>query len=131
MAIILLPATTEDSGAMLETGMAAFANDKLNIAQFRFNTATPEQMDEFRAWRKAVSQTRMTGPGKHWIKAVDDNSGFVAGVIGFYDPGVEEPDPFALPHPAHTNLEISNEVRSKMKAVKERHIGDRNDVWCM
>lgn len=130
MAITLLPSTVEDASDMLETGLAAFANDKLNIAQFHTDTATPEQMDEFRAWRRSLSHARMTGPGKHWFKAVDDSNGRLVGSIGLYDPHVVAPDPLAFPHPSHTNVEITKELRGKMKAVKDKHIGNRDDVWC-
>lgn len=130
MAITLLPATIEDSSAMLETGLAAFADDKLNNAQFRFDIATPEQMEEFRTWRRAVNDARMKLPGGHYFKAVDDSNGFLAGFVGLFDPHVEPPDPLTFPHPSHTNYEISYELRTKMKAVKQKHIGNRNDVWC-
>lgn len=132
MAITLLPATPEDSAAMIDAGMAAFANDKLSNAQFRINTATPEQLQEFRRWRIELSKERMTGPGKYWIKAIDQSNGSLVGYVGIYDPQAEVPDPssISIPKPADVNNEVDDELRTKMKAVKERHIGQRDDVWC-
>ena len=115
MAIILLPPTPEDARAMIDTGMAAFANDNLNKAQFGLATAPPEQSQDFRRWR---------------IKAVDDSNGFLVGYIGVFAPGVLPPEPNLESRPPQVNEKIGEEVSTKMKAIKKRYVGERDDVWC-
>lgn len=130
MTISLVPATIEDAALILPVGLAAFAQDKLNTEMFNFNTASGEQLDEFRRWRLEVNTVRLSGEDKHWIKAIDDSNGCLAGYTGIYEPCSVTPDVWEKRMPACTNLDIVNELRPAMKAAKERQIGEGEGVWC-
>lgn len=99
-------------------------------AQFSLRSSTPEQLEEYKKWRSELFKARMSRAGKLFVKAVDDSTNAFVGYVGMFAPHTEPPAPSSIPRPAHLNPEISTELEVKMKSVKEKHVGERDDVWC-
>lgn len=138
MAISILPATLADVRIMMPTGVKAFSSDPLNRAIENVDKATPEQRQDYLEWRIARNEKRMTGPGKHWFKAVDTDSGAIVGYTGIMAPEAEsvnglpegkEPELNAATA-AIMNKELYGEVERKLGEARERCMGARKDYWC-
>lgn len=88
MPITILPATSDDVPQMTHVGLLAFQDDLLNRAIIPLHKATPEQLEEHWAWRQARMVQRMTGPGRFFYKAVDEESGNVVGNCAIFAPEI-------------------------------------------
>lgn len=131
MSFTITPAVPSDASAMVPLGMASFRDDKVNLATFRINSLTPEELDAYAAWRGQLTRQRMDGPGKHYFKAVDSATGLLAGYIGMFSPQAEtRPRASIAPAPVNVDHVVDEEVKSKLDATKARLIGGREDVWC-
>jgi hypothetical protein len=130
MAIKILPATPDDAPELIDVGMKAFANDPLAQATFNVSTAPPEQVEEYKQWRVGLSRLRMTGTGRHYFKAVDEDSGAIVGYAGLNGPDVERVPHSAVERPSFYNIEVEEELQAKMKSTREQCISGREDLWC-
>lgn len=130
MSISIERAGPQDAAAMLDAYIAAFATDALSETTFALSTASEAESTEFRDWREDVTRLRMIGPGKHYFKAVDDTTGFIAGYAGFYDSDADPPVQSLIPAPARMNREVSDEVRVKLARAKLELLGWRKDCRC-
>lgn len=72
----------------------------------------------------------MTGPGRHYFKAKDQESGQVVGYVGLLGPDIEPPPHSAVPRPTFMNLELDNELDEKLKSTRDKYLTGRKDVWC-
>ena len=131
MAIDILPAVPEDAEEFFPVGEAAFANDLLSNKTFSTATATAEELAEYRSWRIDLSKLRMSGHGKHYLKAVDDATGRIVGYLGMYSPGADMDANSKLPRPSCVNVHVDDELRRLLPETKKKTLGDRQDVWCM
>ena len=134
MSIIIQPATVQDAPAMHDVGFAAFKNDVHMNAMFRYNTASPEQLEEYRKWRTASTIARMSGPGKYWLKAVDSTSGAIAGFVGVCGPEFHVAGPEAKegvePPPEYINHQLQQDFIPTLQKAMEETMGERKDYWC-
>lgn len=133
MSISILPCTSSDAAATIDIGMRAFADDPLNRRTMNLAAATPTQLEQFRAWRTGMAELRMSGPGKHYFKAVDDGTREVVGFVGMYAPegfGGEAGWQSPAPAPDFIDDDAQGEVRAKQRAAREKWVGPRGDVWC-
>ena len=130
MAIKILPATPDDAPELIDVGVKAFANDPLSQAAFNISTAPPEQVEEYKQWRVGLSRLRMAGVGKHYFKAVDEESGTIVGYAGLNGPDVKQVPHSAVERPSFYKVEVEEELQSKMKSTREKCIGGREDLWC-
>lgn len=128
--IKILPATGEDAPDLLEVGIKAFAHDLLSNSTFDLQAATPEQAEEYREWRNGLSRLRMSGPGRHYFKALDEASGKIVGYAGIFGPNVERPPHTAVPRPSFLNTEVDDELMEKLKVTREECLHGREDLWC-
>ena len=130
MAITILPATPDDAEDMIDVGNRAFGNDMLSNATFDRTSATAEECAEYKSWRVKLSKLRMSGPGKHYVKAVDETTGAIVGYAGLMGPKAERLPHSAVPLPAFINADFDQELTEKFKSTREQCLGERQDVWC-
>lgn len=130
MTIAILPVTSEDVPEMIDVGMKAFAKDPLAQAAFNTATATPDQIEEYKQWRVDLARLRIAGPGKHYFKAVDEETGAIVGYAGLNGPDVKRLGHNAIPSPNFYDLQIDEELRSKMQLTRDACISGREDLWC-
>lgn len=131
--ISIHPATPLDAANMVDLDLAAFADNPFVQKTFHVAAASPAQLAEFRTWRTSILEHRMTGPGKRYYKAVDEETGDMVGYAGFYAPegfDLESNWTSAVAMPAFIDVAGQREFREKSKAAKERWVGGRKDVWC-
>lgn len=133
MSISVLPATPNDASETVDLGMRAFWNDPLSRLSWNPDTATSEQIVQFKQWRRAMSTTRMSGSGKHYFKAVDNTTGAIVGFVGTYAPegfDIEATWQSPTPAPEFVNQDAMGEFRERQIAAKAKWLGERRDVWC-
>lgn len=137
MTIDIVPATPEDASTLVPIGLLAFSKDPLNRAIEKYADLTPAQRSEHLQWRIGRSKLRMTGPRKHWFKAIDSETGNLVGYTGAAAPEKEEQPKTTtsiLEHlteaPATIDRELAAAAERELEEVKKRNVGDRKDLWC-
>lgn len=152
MPFAILPATVDDVPEMVPVGLLGFQNDLLNRAILPLHEATPEQLEEHLTWRMARQRDRMTGEGRYFVKAVDEETGAIVGVCGIFSPEVVRqnakegteasgaevvsvPDgeakqkPKKLEMPSILKVELQERLEGVMKTAQGEILGEREDVW--
>ena len=130
MAIKIVPASIDDAAEMIDVGMKAFANDQLAKATFDVQSATSEEVEEYKRWRIGLSKLRMSGANNHYFKAVDEETGVLVGYAGLNGPDTEPVSHSAIPRPKGLNSDVDDEFSEKQKSTRETYLGDRKDFWC-
>lgn len=136
MPIDILPAFASDAERLTPIGELAFKDDALNRAILDYDKATSEQAAEARAWRVDRVKHRMKGEGKHYFKAVDSETGAIAGYAGAYEgeaaksariSGTKEEQ---AKKPEIFNGAFAEKLEKMMEEKQKRIVGENADVWC-
>lgn len=133
MTFSILPVSMpEDALTLSSTHFEAFAEDPLFTAGFP-TPMTAEQRQEFIAWRSGLLIQRCTRPGKHYFKAVDDETGHIVAFSGWAGPSKQrhekEDDQSTFGGmPAFLKREFYEEFDRALAEVKKRALGDRDDL---
>lgn len=146
MTIQILPAELSDAAILYPIGELAFAGDAMNQKILDYSKGTPEQIAEARAWRLERTKRRMDGEGKHYIKAVDSETGVIVAYAGAYTPEAAASTKLATAamkpeatgeakeeskKPAIFNAEFVAHAEKIMIETKKRVLGEKaDDVWC-
>ena len=139
MPFTLSSASEADIEDIIACGSLAFANDVLNNAIFSFDHADPEAVEANRIFRIERAKKRMQTPSR-WIKAVDDDTGVIAGYATWNEPeGPMVPDApgpsgdvFGIKDapPSFVRKDVLESVEAQMKEAKKRVMGGDTDFWC-
>lgn len=128
MNISIQPAESSDNEAIIHLHSIAFTDDPV------WNTMVPaeitaEQQQELNEYNLLRHIQRANQPNRNYYKAIDESTGQIVGVSGWWK-GLEE-DSSQMPEPPKwLNKEGREEIGKIFKTAKEKFIAGRNDVWC-
>ncbi|OQO01349.1 hypothetical protein B0A48_12904 [Cryoendolithus antarcticus] len=133
----IVKATSADAEALTPIGAAAFLTDGLNLRIGDPRTFTPEQTRESEAWRQTRFKARADGPGKFWFKAIDSETGRIAGYSGIFTPESVKAGAASLNAgdgdieiPSFLDRAFMDVMEERMKGFKGSVLGERKEqVW--
>ncbi|KAJ8607774.1 hypothetical protein MRB53_040070 [Persea americana] len=131
MSIEIQPVSLSDVSDMVAVGALAFAASSLEKLTFPVQDLTAQQLEEYTAWRRDRAAKRTLKPGSYWYKAVNAETGELAGYTGILQPEVPQISlPDKAEFPSNANVEAILELKDELEAKKTQNLGDRSDVWC-
>ena len=135
MSITYHPATPSDAPDFARCQVEAFIEDPLHQTATGATTSAPQSVIEenidYRTKRYAL---RLVKSHIHWIKAVDESTGDLAGFSGWEEPENRQPEGDdvlkALEKPSSWDVEFAGRVEERFAEMKKRVLAERKDAWC-
>lgn len=134
MATDIIPGTGADASLLTPGGLEAFAEDPLNRALENFGQLDPTQQSDHLQCRTQRNLLRMTGPGKHWCKAVDSATGKLVEYVGMLAPKKRGLSLLAstgsVVAPGNVGLELLALFEHKLGGAGKLPHGRQGRFWC-